>query len=223
MPGMSGGAGPALSRRPLAPLALTLGLHLLLGLAWMQGASHGLQREAPEAASTFVLVEPTPASRPKPAASLAIPRPRMPLPVLVLVPAPLPAPAPAASETSEALEAATPAEAPAPTLPGELLASSKRMAGGVDRALGKGSSPVTAESERKWERFAAAFAGARTSIGRDTILDSHTAADGVTIYRKTVGDRVACYRSGSVGGLGPADGQSAGKMPCPTGVSWTRH
>ena len=65
---------------------------------------------------------------------------------------------------------------------------------------------------------------ARTSVSRDTILESHTAADGVTIYRKTVGDRVACYRSGSVGGLGPADGGSAGSVShCPTGVSWTRH
>ena len=220
-------AHPPFTRRPLAPLALTLGLHLLLVLAWMS-APPGIQREVAGPVSTFVLVQPTPASRPKPAASVAIPRPRARLPVLV--PVPMPAPAPATTDTTDTTEppeAATPAEALAAALPGELLAASKRMAGGLDRELRKGGSPgispIAAEPERTWERFAAAFAVARTGVRRDTILESYTAADGVIIYRKTVGERVACYRSGSVGGLGPADGQSAGKTSCPTGVSWTRH
>lgn len=221
---MPGGAALPSSRRPLAPLVLTLGLHLLLVLAWMTSAAPGLPGEAPQPESTFVLVQPIPASRPKPAANIATPRPRARLPVTEPVPLPVPAPAPATTETSEAPEAAAPAEAPAAALPGDLLAASKRMAGGVDRELRKGASPITAEPERKWERFAAAFAAARTSVVRDTILESYTAADGIIIYRKTVGNRVACYRTGSVGGLGPADGRSAGKMfHCPTGVSWTRH
>lgn len=106
--------------------------------------------------------------------------------------------------------------------PGDLLATSRRMAGRIDRELRKGGSPITAEPDRKWERFADAVAGARVAPAGDVTLAVHTAPDGVTIYRKTLGTRVRCYRSGSVGGPGPADGQSAGNIPCPTGVSWTR-
>lgn len=215
----------AVRRRPLAPLALTLGLHLLLVLAWRKGAAPGLQRELAEQVSTFVPVQPPPASRPKPAARAPAPRPRARQPVAVPVQAPEPV-APAASEPVDAAPLPDAPPAPPQALPGDLLASSKRMAGAVDRALRNGSSPgsgpIAAEPERKWERFAAAFTAARTSVYRDTILESHTAADGVTIGRKTVGDRVACYRSGSVGGLGPADGHSAGNIRCPAGASWTR-
>ncbi|MFC5458838.1 hypothetical protein [Massilia niabensis] len=220
---MRGSAAHSFPRRPLAPLALTLGLHLLLVLAWMNGASPGLQRELAERVSTFVLVQPLPASRPKPSTSAAVPRPRARLPVPVPVPVQASAPvAPAASEAVDAAPLPDAPPAPSPALPGDLLASSRRMAGGVDRALRNGSSPITAEPDRKWERFATAFAAARTSVYRDTILESYTAGDGVTIYRKTVGDRAACYRSGSAGGLGPADGHSAGNIRCPTGASWTR-
>ncbi|QNA88821.1 hypothetical protein G4G28_10555 [Massilia sp. Dwa41.01b] len=108
-------------------------------------------------------------------------------------------------------------------LPGDLLASSRRMAGRIDRELRKGGSPITAEPDRKWQRFAEAVAGAHAEPGGAVTLARYTAPDGVTIYRKTVGSRVRCYRSGSVGGLGPADGRSAGVMAdCPVGVSWTR-
>lgn len=223
---MSGGAAPAFSGRPRAPLALalTLGLHLLLVLAWMRDAAPVVQRAAGERASTFVQVLPPLVAKPKPkpAPSEARPRPRARLPVAVTLPIQAPAPgAPPDSEALDAAPAAVPTQPPAP--PGDLLAASKRMAGGVDRALRNGVSPIGAEPERKWERFAAAFAAARTGVALDTVLESHTAADGVTVYRKTVGERVTCYRSGSVGGLGPADGHTAGNIRCPTGASWTRH
>ena len=100
------------------------------------------------------------------------------------------------------------------------------MAGQVDRDLRKGSSPITAEPERKWERFAEAFAAARSSPPPGLALESYTAPDGVTIYRKTVAGRTRCYRSGSVGGLvtgfGNADGHGAGRSTCPTNVPWSR-
>lgn len=221
---LTGGAAQPFPRRPLGPLALTLGLHLLLVLAWFKGAAPGVEREAAGRVSTFVLVQPPPADRPKPVADVPPPRPRVRLPGRAA--APSPAPESAADPVSEPVETAPAGEAPAvaAALPGDLLANSKRMAGSVDRALRNGSSPITAEPERKWERFASALAAAYTGGSRDTLLESYTAGDGVVIYRKTVGNRVACYRSGSVGGLGPADGQSAGKMwSCPAGVSWTRH
>ena len=221
-------AGP-FPRPSWTPLALTLGLHLLLVLAWLGSGPPRFEREAPARASSFVLVQP-PASRPQPAASAAArgpasrPRSRLPQPV------PLQAPArvrstisPPSEPPGAAPQPETVAETPTPAVPGDLLATSKRMAGAADRELRNGSSPITAEPDRKWERFASAFAAARKSASRDTMLESHTAADGVTIYRKTVGERVRCYRSGSVGGLGPADGQSAGNVPCPSGVSWARH
>jgi hypothetical protein len=147
----------------------------------------------------------------------------------------IPAPAAQAPDASPPSSDPAPASAPQDTasaalpaaLPGELLASSKAMAGRVDRELRKGASVITAEPDRKWERFAEAFAAARTGGSNTVTLDSYTGPDGVIVYRKTVGDRVSCYRSGSVGGLatgfGVADGHGAGKTTCPTGVSWTRH
>ena len=54
----------------------------------------------------------------------------------------------------------------------------------------------------------------------------YTSPDGVIIYRKTIGGRSSCYRTGSVGGLvtgfGNADLHGASIMECPRGLSWTR-
>jgi hypothetical protein len=214
--------------RPWTPLALTLGLHLLLVLAWLSGARGDRVREAPQRAFTFVLVQPP--ARPKPARDLPppLPLPRSRLPATIHIPRPAVA-APAAAPSPDPEPAGEPqsgtATGAAP--PGDLLNTSRAMAGRVDRELRKGSSPITAEPERKWERFAQAFADARTSKDYSMTLESYTDADGTVIYRKTIAGRKSCYRSGSVGGLvtgfGNADGRGAGNTPCPTGVSWTRH
>jgi hypothetical protein len=227
--------------RPWTPLALTLGLHLLLVLAWLGGARGDLRREPPPRVSVFVPVQPpSPRRQAVPEAAPAPERVRQPLPAAPALPtvalpeitvqaraAPVPAAdAGTATAPQEPAQNQTQQEGATP-LPGDLLASSKAMAGRVDRDLRKGASPITAEPERKWERFADAVAGARTGDARTVALDSYTSPDGVIIYRKTVGNRVACYRSGSVGGLvtgfGSADGQGAGSTPCPGGVRWTRH
>ena len=244
-------------RRPLAPLALTLGLHLLLVLAWLGGAGHPPVGAPPPREQAFVFVQPLartrpaqavpqassrPRSRPdKPAASATVSAPSRVPPMSRSGPEAItqppadgeaPASAPASDSTphatshatSHAISHATSRPAPAP---GDLLATSKAMAGSVDRALRKGSRPITAEPDRKWERFAEAFAAARKDVGNTVTLDSYTAPDGVIIYRKTAGSRVACYRSGSVGGpvtaFGrPLDTSGAGSVPCPTGVPWMR-
>jgi len=96
------------------------------------------------------------------------------------------------------------------------------MAGRVDRELRQGGSPISAEPERKWERFASMVAAARVPATGAVTVDSYTAPDGVVIYRKTVGGRVACYRSGSVGGINASDGHSAGYTACPPGAQWRR-
>lgn len=211
-------------RRPWTPLALTLGLHLLLVLAWLAGA-RGVERAPPQHASTVVFVQsPAKPVQRAEAAPATPPRSRRPSRAAIPVAAPAIAPSPAAPGAVLDPPAPAPASDTAPAaLPGDLLASAKRMAGGADRALRNGSSPITAEPDRKWERFAGLVANARTGVGRDTRLESYTAADGVTIYRKIVGHRVRCYISGSVGGPGPADGRSAGSTACPSGVAWTRH
>jgi hypothetical protein len=77
----------------------------------------------------------------------------------------------------------------------------------------------------------AAALPSRVAAGGAVTLDSHTAGDGVIIYRKTVGGRVRCHASGSVRGIvsgipgsaGRADSRTAGPVSCPTGVSWRRH
>lgn len=223
---MAGGVAHPSPGVSWAPLALTLGLHLLLVLAWWWRPGLPLPAMAPGARETvLVMVKPPP--RPAPA---AVSRPVLqPRPAARARARPPAVPAqPAAADTVPAPEPPpVPAEvgaepAPAP-LPGELLATSRRMAGRIDRALRKGSSPISAEPERKWERFASMVAAARTNPGNGVSLDSYTGLDGVTIYRKTVGGRVSCYRGGSVGGIGPADGRSAGNVSCPTYVRWTRH
>ncbi|MGX4640149.1 hypothetical protein [Massilia sp. SYSU DXS3249] len=232
-------------RRPLAPLALTLGLHLLLVLAWLGGAPHQPAGVAPPREQVFVFVQPV--ARPRPAQAVpqasSQPRPRPDNPAesaTVAAPSRVPpmsrsepeaitqppadGEAPASEPASDSTSHATSRPAPAP---GDLLATSKAMAGSVDRALRKGSSPITAEPDRKWERFAEAFAAARKDVGNTVTLDSYTAPDGVIIYRKTAGSRVACYRSGSAGGPvtasgRPLDTSGAGSVPCPTGVPWMR-
>lgn len=222
--------------RSWTPLALTLGLHLLLVLAWMSGVRAPAPEPAPRV-STFVLVRDLPRPKPKPERKVG-PEPAAPMPPRVprtrqsaAFIAPLPdlaqAPPSPPSSTPEPAGAAQADPAPGAALSGDLLASSKAMAGGVDRALRKGSSPITAEPERKWERFADAVAAASTSRSYAMTLDSYEAPDGVIIYRKTINGRTSCYRSGSVGGVvtgfGNADLHGAGTTSCPTGVSWTRH
>lgn len=227
--------------RPWTPLALTLGLHLLLVLAWLGGTRGELRREPPPRVSVFVPVQaPSPRRQAVPEEAPAperVGRPLLAAPALPTVGLPdITVQGRAAPAQSVDAGLATPPQEPAQNqtqqegaapLPGDLLASSKAMAGRVDRELRKGASPITAEPEHKWERFAAAFAAARTGADRTVTLDSYTSPDGVVTYRKTVGDRVACYRSGSVGGLvtgfGSADGQGAGSTSCPSGVRWTRH
>ena len=218
---------PASSSVSWTTLALALGLHLLLVLAWLlrPGVQPGLQPSS-ERATLLVMVKP--AARPLPAAPRALPEPlrkAAPRPVARVLPAPEAAAAVEADTASLQLEpvqaeVATPA---APAVPiGELLARSRALAGRISRELPPGDSTMTAEPVRKWEQFGALVADARRTGSMAGTLDSHTAADGVIVYRKIVGMRVRCYRSGSVGGINPSDGQTAGNIPCPTGVRWTR-
>ncbi|MFC4931235.1 hypothetical protein [Massilia sp. GCM10023247] len=245
VPGGASDVFPAVfPKRPWTPLALSLGLHLLLVLAWRGATQPKPIATRPPHAPAFVLVQPlaspelshearrAASERPrphKPAAAATVAPPPPVTPRLRSEPEPVgqaPADEDASAHASASASASEPAPGPA-SAPGDLLATSKAMAGSVDRALRNGSSPITAEPDRKWERFAQAFAAARKDGGNTVTLDSYTAPDGVITYRKTVGGRVSCYRSGSAGGPAtvfgrPLDNQGAGNVPCPTGVRWTR-
>ena len=232
MPGDAAYAGYA-APRSWTPLALTLGLHLLLVLAWLTSTRGGRVLDPPQRAFIFVLVQPP--ARPKPGPDLppllALPRSRV--PATIHLPRPVVAAPAAAAPSPDAAPADAPQAAPAAAaavaeaLPGDLLKSSRAMAGRIDRELRKGSSPISAEPEHKWERFAEAFAAARRGGDNTLTLDSYTSPDGVIIYRRTIGGKSHCYRTGSVGGLvtgfGNADLHGAGIMECPAGVSWTRY
>ena len=235
---MRGGVPASPATVSWAPLVLTLGLHLLLVLAWL--LRPGVQAPPPapgERQTTLVML-----AAPPRAAPAVVPRPTLPPRLAPRVRTPTTPTQPPAADTSEAQPIPAPveavkeaamdatseatSEATSAPVPGALLASARRMAGRVDRELGNGASALGAAPERKWERFADTVASARIDTGSGVSLDSYVAPDGVTVYRKTVGNRVRCYRSGSVGGLvgssGTADGHSAGNIACPTGVRWTR-
>ena len=221
--------------RRWTPLALTLGLHLLLVLGWLTGARGDRVPEPPQRAFTLVLVQPPARSRPAPELPPPLPPP-LPLrpgrlPAGIHSPLPVAAAPAVAASPADAAPASAPRAEPAPAaaeaLPGDLLKSSRAMAGRIDRELRHGASPISAEPERKWERFAEAFAAARKDGGNTVTLDSYTSPDGVIIYRRTTGGKARCYRTGSVGGLvtgfGNADLHGASIMECPSGLGWTRH
>ena len=215
---------PASSSVSWTPLVLTLGLHLLLVLAWLlrPGVQPGPQPSA-ERATLLVTVKPPAGAFP--AAPRALREPvRKPAqrPVARVLPAPEPAAAVVTDAESPQREPVQ-AEIAAPIASvGDLLARSRALAGRISRELPPGDSAMTAEPAGKWERFGTQVADARKTGSMAGTLDSHVSADGVIVYRKIVGSRVRCYRSGSVGGINPSDGQTAGNIPCPTGVRWTR-
>ncbi len=208
------------------PLALTLGLHLLLVLAWLlRPGAPFVMPAALERETVLVMVAPpaprTPAP-PRPVFRQSVPKATRPL-MQPTRPPVVPQPAPEQPVAAVPVESELVQSAPAPAAtPGDSLAASKSMARRIGAEPDQGGSPIGAEPERKWERFADTVGAAHRSGGMTGTLDSHTPGDGVVTYRKTVGLRVRCYRSGSVGGIGPADGQSAGNVPCPTGVRWNR-
>ena len=215
---------PASSSVSWTPLVLTLGLHLLLVLAWLlrPGVQPGPQ---PSAERATLLVTVTPPARAIPAAPRALREPvRKPAqrPVARVLPAPEPAAAVVTDAESPQLEPVQAEVAVPIASAGELLARSRALAGRISRELPPGDSAMTAEPAGKWERFGTQVADARKTGSMAGTLDSHVSADGVIVYRKIVGSRVRCYRSGSVGGINPSDGQTAGNIPCPTGVRWTR-
>jgi hypothetical protein len=212
------------------PLAVTLGLHLLLVLAWLARSAPPPHDASVEVMSVLVRVPaPAPALRPKP-----LPPPkarRLDAPVRVPTAPVLPAPATAVDPVAPAISVP-----PAAPTASELLARARQQAGAVDRELrgGKPAAPLSASGAQG--RLERGIAGAYIDRSRTVVTDSYTSPDGVVTYRIRQGEKVLCRKSGSVApgleyseaaraaGAGSAgSATTAGFVSCPTGdVDWKR-
>jgi hypothetical protein len=102
---------------------------------------------------------------------------------------------------------------------------SKRQAGRIDRELRKGKSGVPDEPDTPMGRFRRGLERAYNDRSRTVIEDSYTSPDGVVIYRRRIGNKSICYRSGSVSPLGMPGmlmPNEAGNVRCPSGVQWKK-
>jgi hypothetical protein len=244
---MQFGAGAAgLPNRNRAALALIFGMHMLALFVWMQQRPARLP-DVPRMVS-ILLRPPAPLSKPEPAElpppALPVPRPTLPpIPDVSGGPAPVPAkPIPETpAETPPALSppAAVPnlddARAPVSVQDaireqqqadgGLGLNTSKRQAGRIDRELRGGKSGVPDEPDTPMGRFRRGLERAHIDPSRTVIEDSYTSPDGVIIYRRRIGNKSICYRSGSVSPLGMAGmimGNEAGNVTCPSRVQWKK-
>jgi hypothetical protein len=204
-------------RTPGWPLAVTLGLHLLLGWWWLQAtgvrvlpAVVSAPREfivvavlAP-AASRFSAAPATPSSSP-PRAAKAAPARTAPAAPLV-APQPItPAPADTAPPPAISEPAADPFPTPSAsaqeriaTGDDSLAGHGKRMAGTVDHELRKGKLAPLDPGDNKWQRFAQAVGDARVDNSRTLTSESYTAPDGVVVYRFRQGGRTWCRTGGDI-------------------------
>ena len=236
-------------RTPGWPLAVTLGLHLLLGWWWLQATGVRVLPAVVSAPREFIVVAvlaPAP-SRPSTApAAAASARPRAKQAsaarAVPAVPAVAPAvqqpvtPAPAAiSEPAADLFSTPSGAAQDSTATGDdsLASRGKRTAGAIDHDLRKGKLAPLEPGDNKWERFAQAVGDARVDTSRTLTSESYTGPDGVVVYRFRLGGRTWCRTGGDirpspfgaqVGGAALFDkaggGGFAGQVQCPTRVQF---
>ena len=210
-------------RTPGWPLAVTLGLHLLLGWWWLQATGVWVLPAVVSAPREFIAVAvlaPAP-SRPSTtpaaaaaAAAAASPRPRAAQAVAAraappappIAPQPItPSPAdsaPPAATSEPALDAfPTPSGSTQDTIAtgdDSLAGHGKRMAGTVDHELRKGKLAPLDPGDNKWQRFAQAVGDARVDTSRTLTSESYTAPDGVVVYRFRQGGRTWCRTGGDI-------------------------
>jgi hypothetical protein len=231
------------SLRNLLALTLVLGSHLLVALHWLH-ERHPHLRALPEVVSIAILLGP--ATRPAPRRSIPLSTSstsvqhvdRVPRAVAktsqvlepkfephtssIAQPAATDMDTPSAqTETADSSAALTSDQLP-PTFSIELA---KRQAALIGREERRGESVVSREKSTPWTRFRreldAAYVGATTGVQQD----SYTSPDGTVIYRKRVGKRTFCRRSGSGGGGSYASARGvneAGWISCPSEAEWKR-
>jgi hypothetical protein len=209
-----------LRRTPGWPLAVTLGLHLLLGWWWLQATGVRVLPAIVSAPREFIVVAvlaPAPSrssAAPSSPAAAASPPPRAAQAVTARVAplAPLVAPQPitaAPADTAPPAATSEPAADPFPTPSSStqdtiasgddsLAGHGKRMAGAVDHELRKGKLAPLDPGDNKWQRFAQAIGDARVDNSRTLTSESYTAPDGVIVYRFRLGGRTWCRTGGDI-------------------------
>lgn len=101
----------------------------------------------------------------------------------------------------------------------------RRQARHISVEVSKGESGVLTGASSPWVRLGHELNAAHVEPITGVQQDSYTASDGTIIYRKRVGNRTFCRRSGSVGGGGIAVNggkESAGWISCPGQTEWKR-
>lgn len=211
-------AGVLMPRRRRGwPLALTLGLHLLLGWWWLQATGVRVLPADLPAPREFIVVAvlaPAPSRSSTAPAALSSSRPR----AAQAVPAratPATAPVapqpvtPAPADTAPPASTSEPAADSFPTPSGSvqdtiatgddsLASRGKRTAGAVDHDLRKGKLAPLDPGDNKWQRFAQAVGDARVDTSRTLTSESYTAPDGVIVYRFRLGGRTWCRTGGGI-------------------------
>ena len=207
-------------RTPGWPLAVTLGLHLLLGWWWLQATGVRVLPAVVPAPREFIAVAvlapapSRPSALPSAAAAAASPRPRatQAIPARAAPAAPPVAPqpiTPAPADTAPPPATSEPAADPFPTPSASaqegiatgddsLASRGKRTAGAVDHELRKGKLAPLEPGDNKWERFAQAVGNARVDTSRTLVSESYTAPDGVIVYRFRLGGRTWCRTGGDI-------------------------
>lgn len=105
------------------------------------------------------------------------------------------------------------------------MALARRQARHISGEVNKGESGVLTAASSPWARLGHELNAAHVEPITGVQQDSYTASDGTIIYRKRVGNRTFCRRSGSVGGGGIFDNggkESAGWISCPSQAEWKR-
>jgi hypothetical protein len=204
-------------RRPDWPLALNLGLHLLLGWWWLQATGVRVLPAIVSAPREFIVVAvlapaPSRSSAAPAAASSSRPRAAQATTARAAPAAPPVAPqpiTPAPADTAPPAATSEPAADPFPTPSASaqegiatgddsLASRGKRTAGAVDHELRKGKLAPLEPGDNKWERFAQAVGNARVDTSRTLVSESYTAPDGVIVYRFRLGGRTWCRTGGDI-------------------------
>jgi hypothetical protein len=204
-------------RTPGWPLAVTLGLHLLLGWWWLQATGVRVLPAVVSAPREFIVVAvlapaPSRSSAAPATPSSSPPRAAKAAPARTAPAAPLVAPqpiTPAPADTAPPPAMSEPAADPFPTPSASaqeriatgddsLASRGKRTAGAVDHELRKGKLAPLDPGDNKWQRFAQAVGDARVDNSRTLTSESYTAPDGVIVYRFRQGGRTWCRTGGDI-------------------------